>query len=101
MTIILFSCISSKGEQPNEDGRLLNDQDLLLVIETEFQKDTLLKYMVHCAIVVCIWIQPTMLIIIIFIIPLLVLDDYQEGIPVAYAIFNMEDKLQLAILESI
>ncbi len=37
----------------------------------------------------------------IHLIPLLVLDDYEEGIPVAYAIFNMEDKLQLAILESI
>ena len=50
MTIILFSCISNKGEQPNEDCKLLNDQDLLLVIETEFQKDMLLK---HGAMVVC------------------------------------------------
>ncbi len=60
--ILLY--ISNKGEQPNEDYKLLNDQDLLLVIETEFQKDMLLK---HGAIVVCIWIQPTMLVIIIFI----------------------------------
>ncbi len=36
----------------------------------------------------------------IHLIPLLVLDDYQEGIPVAYAIFNQEDKVAI-ILESI
>ncbi len=32
----------------------------------------------------------------IHLIPLLVLDDYEEGIPVAYAIFNMEDKVAIS-----
>ncbi len=32
----------------------------------------------------------------IHLIPLLVLDDYQEGIPVAYAIFNWEDKVAIS-----
>ncbi len=32
----------------------------------------------------------------IHLIPLLVLDDYQEGIPVAYATFNMEDKVEIS-----
>ncbi len=32
----------------------------------------------------------------IHLIPLLVLDDYEEGIPVAYAIFNREDKVAIS-----
>ncbi len=32
----------------------------------------------------------------VHLILLLVLDDYQEGIPVAYAIFNMEDKVAIS-----
>ncbi len=32
----------------------------------------------------------------IHLIPLLVLDDYQEGITVVYATFNMEDKVAIS-----
>ncbi len=32
---------------------------------------------------------------IFYLIPLLVLDDYQEGIPVAYANYNWEDKVAI------
>ncbi len=33
-----FSLYKQQGEQPNEDCKLLYDQDLLLVIQTDFQK---------------------------------------------------------------
>ena len=76
-----------QGEQPNEDCKLLNDQDLLLVIETEFQKDMLLK---HGAMVVCMDTTYNVNNYNFHLIP-----SYQEGIPVAYANFNWEDKVAI------
>ena len=95
-SILLYK---QQGEEPSEECKLLNTRDFLLVIQTEFQKDMLIK---HGSEGVCMDATYNVNNYDFHLITLLVLDDYQEGIPAAYAISNREDKLVIKyILESI
>ena len=101
-TILLASVANIVGEmheESSEECKLLNTRDFLLVIQTEFQKDMLIK---HGSEGVCMDATYNVNNYDFHLITLLVLDDYQEGIPAAYAISNREDKVVIKyILESI
>ena len=95
-SILLYK---QQGEEPSEECKLLNTRDFLLVVQTEFQKDMLFK---HGSEGVCMDATYNVNNYDFHLITLLVLDDYQEGIPAAYAISNREDKVVIKyILESI
>ena len=88
-----------QGEEPSQECKMLNNQDFLLVIQTEFQKDMLIK---HGNSGVCIDATYNVNNYDFHLITILVLDDYQEEIPVAFVISNREDKIVLVhSLESI
>ncbi len=87
--ILLFK---QQGDKPNQTCSLLEVQDFLLVLQTEFQRDMFIK---HSQNGVCIDATYKINDYDFILITLLVLDDYQEGIPVAWAISNHEDKIVL------
>ncbi len=87
--ILLFK---QQGDKPNTNCSLLGKDDFLLVFQTEFQKNMLSK---HGENGVCIDATYKINEYDFLLITLLVLDEYQEGIPVAWAISNHEDKIVL------
>ena len=93
--VLLFK---QQDEEPSDRCMLLDD--FLVVFQTEFQRDMLAK---HGHKGVCM--DATYYNVNDYdfhLITLIVLDDYQEGIPVAWAISNREDRVVLKyILESI
>ena len=87
--ILLFK---QQGEKPNDKCALLDIHDFLLVFQTEFQNDMFVN---HGHKGVCIDATYNINEYDFLLITLLVLDDYQEGIPIAWGISNREDKLIL------
>ena len=87
--VLLFK---QQGEMPFEACEGLKPQDFLLVLQTEFQKDML------CANVckgVCIDTTYKINDYEFNLITIMVLDDFQEGIPVMWALSSREDKVAL------
>ena len=94
--ILLFK---QQGEEPNEYCKELEVHDFILVIQTEFQRDMLSGYSENG---VCIDATYKVNDYNFNLITLLVLDSFQEGIPVTWAISNREDKtVLLYILQSL
>ena len=87
--VVLFK---QQGYQASELCHNLKSQDFLLVLQTEFQRDMLMS---HGARGVCIDATYKVNDYSINLITLMVLDDFQEGIPVAWALSTREDKCTL------
>ena len=83
-----------QGEDGNEDTNELKKDDFLLAIQTEFQKDTLLKFGPN---VICIDSTRGTNIYNFLLISVVVIDDHGEGLPVAWAITNHEDAVTLKV----
>ena len=84
--VVLFK---QQGEVPNISCRYLKKDDFLLVIQTDFQRDMLCR---HGKKGVCIDATYRINDYDFNLITLMVLDDFQEGIPTMWAISNREDK---------
>ena len=94
--VVLFK---QQGELPRNDCITLKEEDFVLVIQTEFQRDTLCKFGNNG---VCIDATYRINDYDFNLITLMVLDDFQEGIPVMWALSNREDKSVLvSILNAI
>ena len=87
--IVLFK---QQGEHPSDLCKNLSKEDFVLVIQTEFQRDMLWKYGNDG---VCIDATYKINDYDFNLLTLMVLDDYQEGIPIAWALSNREDKTVL------
>ena len=81
--ILIFK---QQGEEANDKN------DFLLVIQTEFQRDMFKKYGNRG---LCIDAMYRVNDYDFHLITILVLDDFQEGIPVAWALANHEDKIAI------
>ena len=84
--IVLFN---QQGELPNDLCRNLRKEDSLLVIQTEFQQDMFCKYGNDG---VCIDATYRINDYDFNLITLMVLDEFQEGTPIAWALSNMKTK---------
>ena len=94
---ILF--FKQQGQQPFPTCDRLETHDFLLVMQTEFQRDMFCKYAHN---VVCMDATYKTNDYEFNLITLMVLDDYQEGIPTLWALSNREDKsVLLYILEAL
>ena len=87
--VILFK---QQGEPPNNCCMDLAKEDFLLVLQTEFQSDMLCR---HGQKGVCMDATYRINDYDFNLITLMVLDDFQEGIPVMWALSNREDKTVL------
>lgn len=91
-------CYKQQGEVPNNNYDQLRKEDFLLAIQTEFQLDMLRK---HGSSGVCIDATYKITDYDFNLITLIVLDEFQEGIPVMWALSNREDKsILLCILKA-
>ena len=79
-----------QGDQAAETCSNLEIIDFLLVIQTEFQRDMLYAHVKNG---ICIDATYKINDYDFNLITFMVLDDFQEGIPVAWAVSNREDKL--------
>ena len=94
--ILLFK---QQGEEPYDSCNRLLSQDFLLVIQTKFQRDMLSA---HAESGICMDATYKINDYDFNLISLLVLDNFQEGIPVLWALSNREDKsVLLHILEAL
>lgn len=87
--ILLFK---PQGEDQPEGMDNIGKQDFLLCLQTEFQCDALEKYGNN---VVCMDATHGTTSYNFQLITILVMDEYEEGIPVAWAISNREDAMVL------
>ena len=78
-------CFKSQGDNSNHAG--IESSDFLLGIQTEFQRDMLVKYATK---LVCVDATHGTNAYDFQLIKVLVIDDYDEGIPVAWLISNKE-----------
>ena len=83
-----------------EECYLLETDDFLLVLQTQFQRDMLIR---HGCKGVCMDATYNVNEYDFHLITVIVIDEYQEGVPVAWALCNCEDKIALKyyILQSI
>ena len=94
--ILIFK---QQSENPIEKYKFLDINDFLLVLQTEFQREMFVKYGKNG---VCMDATYNVYDYNFHLITVIVLDDYQEGIPVAWGISNREDKIVIKyILEAI
>ena len=94
--VLLFK---QQGEDPNDFCKDLELQDFILVVQTRFQRDMLLQYGENG---VCMDATYKVTDYDFNLITLMVLDKFQKGIPVTWAVSNREDKSTLVcILESL
>ena len=85
--ILLFK---QQGEQPSEACSGLESHDFLLVMQTEFQRGMLCSYASRG---VCMDTTYKINDYDFNLTTVMVLDDFQEGIPVLWALSSREDKL--------
>ena len=81
-------CFKPQGDNQPEDMDNVAHDDFLLVIQTEFQRDMLLKYGDLC---ICMDATHGTNAYDFNLITVMVIDGLGEGIPVAWAIANRED----------
>ena len=79
----------AQGIEQGDDVDNLAKDDMLLCIQTEFQKDAAIKFGNK---VVCADSTHGTTMYDFLLITLMVLDEYDEGIPIAWAITNREDQ---------
>ena len=87
--VLLFK---QQGEMPFEACEGLEPNDFLLVIQTEFQRDMLCA---HVCKGVCIDTTYKINDYEFNLITVMILDDFQEGVPVLWALSSREDKVAL------
>ena len=87
--VLLFK---QQGELPTDNCKALTKEDFVLVIQTEFQKDIFCKYGKDG---VCMDATYKINDYDFHLITLIVLDGFQEGIPIAWALSNREDKTHI------
>ena len=78
--------------QGNDCDTYLKKEDFLLGIQTKFQCDVMKKYSKD---VICMYATHGTNAYDFLLITVLVVDDFGEGIPVAWAITNSEDTVHL------
>ena len=87
--LLLFK---AQGEPQPDDMDNVGNDDFILGIQTQFQRDMLCKYADVC---ICMDATHGTNMYDFKLITILVLDDFGEGIPVAWAISNREDAIML------
>ena len=80
--------IKPQGPKENDESIYLSDDDFLLAIQTEFQKDAMLQFGKK---VILMDATHGTTQYDFLLISVLVVDGHGEGIPVAWAISNKED----------
>ena len=80
--------VFKQQQPPSQSAPSLKMNDFLLVLQTEFQRDMLRTYGKSC---VCMDTTYRTNEYDFYLIALMVIDDYQEGIPVGWALCNRED----------
>ena len=78
-----------QGEEPCIEMENLKKEDMLLVIQTEFQKDMMVKFGNN---IVCLDATHGTTMYDFLLITVVVVDEYGEGVPIAWALSNREDK---------
>ena len=86
--LLLFK---AQGEPQPDDMDNVGNDDFILGIQTQFQRDMLCKYGDVC---ICMDATHGTNMCDFKLITILVLDDFGEGIPVAWAISNREDAVE-------
>lgn len=81
-----------QGMPQSDEMDNIADQDFILAIQTEFQRDTLMKFGNNT---VCVDATHGTNMYDFHLITILVIDEYGEGIPVVWVITNREDALLL------
>ena len=87
--VLLFK---AQGEAQTEDLNNIGNNDFILAIQTQFQRDLLVTYGHTC---VCMDSTHGSNMYDFKLITILVLDEFGEGLPVAWAISNREDTTML------
>ena len=83
--VVLFKC---QGEQQPQHTDNLGKDDFLLVLQTEFQRDMLQK---HGNNTVCVDTTYGTNVYDFYLITIMVIDDFGEGVPVGWGLSNRED----------
>ena len=78
-----------QGEEPCIEMENLKKEDMLLVIQTEFQKDMMVKFGNN---IVCLDATHGTTMYDFLLITVVIVDEYGEGVPIAWALSNREDK---------
>ena len=81
-----------QGEKQNEHLDNFSDEDFLLCIQTEFQRDMAIE---HGPNIVCVDATHGTNIYDFFLITILTMDEFGEGVPVGWMISNREDAMDL------
>ena len=81
-----------QGEEPCIEMENLRKEDMLLVIQTEFQRDMMVKFGNN---IVCLDATHGTTMYDFLLITAIIVDDYGEGVPVAWTLSNREDKIVL------
>lgn len=90
-SVLLFK---RQGEEQNDHMDNVSDKDFILCLQTEFQRDMLIKFGSN---VICIDSTHGTNAYDFYLTTLLVLDEYEEGIQVGWMISNREDTLMLML----
>ena len=85
----------AQGIEQTEDMDNLGKNDILLCLQTEFQKDMMAKFGSN---IICVDATHGTTMYDVLLITVLAMDEYGEGVPVAWALSNTED--QAALVES-
>ena len=78
-----------QGEEPCIEMENLKKEDMLLVIQTEFQRDMMVKFGNN---IVCLDATHGTTMYDFLLITAIIVDEYGEGVPIAWALSNREDK---------
>ena len=78
-----------QGEEPCIKMENLKKEDMLSVIQTEFQKDMTVKFGNN---IVCLDATHGTTTYDFLLITVVIVDEYGEGVPIAWALSNREDK---------
>ena len=78
-----------QGEEPCIEMENLRKEDMLLVVQTEFQRDMMIKFGNN---IICLDATHGTTMYDFLLITAIVVDEYGEGVPIAWALSNREDK---------
>ena len=78
-----------QGEEPCIEMENFKKEDMLLVVPTEFQRDMMVKFGNN---IVCLDTTHGTTMYDFLLITAIIVDEYGEGVPIAWALSNREDK---------
>ena len=84
----------AQGIEQTKDVDNLRKNDILLCLQTEFQKDMMAKFGSN---IICVDATHDTTMYDFLLITVLVMDKYGEGVPVAWALSNREDQAALVV----